>query len=99
MSWMLNSTRNTSPQALHASRAKEAILASVQRGLLLASASRRLQDPISSRRASAEAQHLLSDAKKLCEETTDLEFDDGRIRVAIDSLTRALEAGDRTQDQ
>jgi len=56
------------PSAAHeprASRASEAILANVHRGLLLASASRRLQDSISSQRASAEAHHLLTTAKKL----------------------------------
>jgi hypothetical protein len=75
-------------QESHADKAKEAILASVHRGLLLASASRRLQDPISSQRASAEAEHLLSDAKKLCEQTAD--SGDERVRYAIESLTSAL---------
>jgi hypothetical protein len=75
----------------HASGAKEAILANVHRGLLLASASRRLQDPISSQRASAEARLLLTAAKELCEQTADVEAQDERVRVAIASLTRALE--------
>jgi hypothetical protein len=88
MSWMRAQTRTSQRQEPHADKAKEAILASVHRGLLLASASRRLQDPISSQRASAEAQHLLSDARKLCEETGD--SGDERVRYAIESLTSAL---------
>jgi hypothetical protein len=91
MSWMRTPQRSES----HALQAKEAILANVHRGLLLASASRRLQDTISSRRASAEARHLLTAAKKLCEETPDLDAEDERVRVAIASLTRALEPDDR----
>jgi hypothetical protein len=87
MSWMRTPLRSEP----HASGAKEAILANVHRGLLLASASRRLQDSISSRRASDEARQLLTIAKKLCEETPDLDADDERVRVAIASLTRALE--------
>ena len=71
--------------------AKDAILAHVHRGLLLASASRRLQDSISAQRASAEARHLLSTAKQLCEESPDTDGEDERVRVAIASLTRALE--------
>ena len=82
--------RTSRGQESHADKAKEAILASVHRGLLLASASRRLQDPISSQRASAEAQHLLSDARKLCEETADLDSADERVRYAIESLASAL---------
>jgi hypothetical protein len=88
MSWI----RNSQIPETHGGRAKEAVLANVHRGLLLASASRRLQDSISSRRASAEAQSLLSAAKKLCEEAPDLEIEDERVRVAIASLTRALES-------
>ena len=76
----------------HSTQAKEAILANVHRGLLLATASRRLQDSISSRRASAEAHHLLTAAKRLCQETPDLDEEDGRVRVAIASLTHALES-------
>jgi hypothetical protein len=90
MSWMRAQTRTSQRQESHADKVKEAILASVHRGLLLASASRRLQDPISSQRASAEAQHLLGDAKKLCEETADLDAADERVRYAIESLTSAL---------
>jgi hypothetical protein len=90
MSWMRAQTRISQRQESHADKAKEAILASVHRGLLLASASRRLQDPISSQRASAAAQHLLSDAKKLREETADLDSEDERVRYAIESLTSAL---------
>ena len=86
MSWM----RTPHGSESHASLAKEAILANVHRGLMLASASRRLQDTISSRRASAEARQLLDDVKKLCEETPDLEAEDERVRAAIASLTRAL---------
>ena len=90
MSWMRTQMRTSRGQESHADKAKEAILASVHRGLLLASASRRLQDPISSQRASAEAQHLLSDARKLCEETADLDSADERVRYAIESLASAL---------
>jgi hypothetical protein len=86
MSWMRTQPRPES----HASQTKEAILANVHRGLLLASASRRLQDAISSRRASVEARHLLDAAKKLCDETPDLDAEDERVRVAIASLTQAL---------
>ena len=82
--------RTSRGQESHADKAKEAILASVHRGLLLASASRRLQDPISSQRASAEAQHLLSDARKLCDETADLDSADERVHYAIESLASAL---------
>jgi hypothetical protein len=90
MSWMRTQMRTSRGRESHADKAKEAILASVHRGLLLASASRRLQDPISSQRASAEAQHLLSDARKLCEETADLDSADERVRYAIESLASAL---------
>jgi hypothetical protein len=90
MSWMRTPMRTSPTQESHADRAKEAILASVHRGLVLAGASRRLQDPISSQRASAEAQHLLTDAKKLCEATADLDSADERVRYAIESLTSAL---------
>jgi hypothetical protein len=90
MSWMRTQMRTSRGQESHADKAKEAILASVHRGLLLASASRRLQDPISSQRASTEAQHLLSDARKLCEETADLDSTDERVRYAIESLASAL---------
>jgi hypothetical protein len=90
MSWMRTQMRTSRGQESHADKAKEAILASVHRGLLLASASRRLQDPISSQRASAEAQHLLSDARKLCGETADLDSADERVRYAIESLAGAL---------
>jgi hypothetical protein len=82
----------------HGGKTQEAILASVHRGLVLASASRRLQDPISSQRASAEAHYILNDVQKLREETADPDFEDERVRFAIESLTRALQAGDRTQD-
>jgi len=75
----------------HANPAKDAILANVHRGLLLASASRRLQDSISSRRASLEARHLLDDARRLCDEAPALDAEDERIRAAIASLTRALD--------
>jgi len=88
MSWM----RTSHGLGSHADRAKETIIAHVQRGLLLATASRRLQDTISSRRASAEARHLLTAAKKLCEESSGLDTQDERVRVAIESLSRALEA-------
>ncbi|HKS54688.1 MAG TPA: hypothetical protein VJS12_05360 [Steroidobacteraceae bacterium] len=87
MSWIPTSQRSGS----RASQAKEAVLANVHQGLLLATASRRLQDPISSRRASIEARHLLSVAKQLCEEMPDADGSDERVRVAIASLTRALE--------
>ena len=87
---MRTQMRTSRGQESHADKAKEAILASVHRGLLLASASRRLQDPISSQRASAEAQHLLSDARKLCDETADLDSADERVRYAIESLASAL---------
>jgi hypothetical protein len=88
MSWM-PTPRGLGP---HRNGAKEAILANVHRGLLLASASRRLQDSISSQRANAEARQLLTAAKRLCEQTPDLDADDERVRVAIASLTRALES-------
>jgi hypothetical protein len=87
MSWMPTPRRSES----HAERTKEAILANVHQGLLLASASRRLQDSISSQRATTEARLLLSAAKRLCDETPDLDAADERVRVAIASLTRALE--------
>jgi hypothetical protein len=87
MSWMRTSPRPDS----HANQAKEAILANVHRGLLLATASRRLQDSISARRASAEARHCLTAAKRLCEEAPQLDTEDERVRVAIASLARALE--------
>ena len=74
-----------------ANRAQERILANVHRGMVLASASRRLQDSISSQRASAEARQLLTEAKKLCDETPDVDAHDDRIRIAIASLMRALE--------
>jgi hypothetical protein len=77
--------------ASDATRTREAILANVHRGLLLATASRRLQDAISAQRASAEARQLLTAVKKLCEERPDLDTGDERVRVAIASLTRALE--------
>jgi hypothetical protein len=76
----------------HAGRARETILSNVHRGLLLASASRRLQDSISSQRASAEARRLLTEAKKLCGAAPDLDTQDERVRVAIALLTRALES-------
>jgi hypothetical protein len=88
MSWMRTAVRPGS----HSSQAKEAILANVHRGLLLATASRRLQDSISSQRASAEARQLLTAAKRICEETPELDAEDGRVRVAIASLTQALES-------
>lgn len=91
MSWMRPSPR---PEPA-ANAAKEAILANVHRGLLLASASRRLQDSISSRRASDEARYLLTAARRLCDAAPDLSSEDDRIRVAIASLTRALEPDDR----
>jgi hypothetical protein len=72
-------------------RTQEAILANVHRGLVLASASRRLQDSISSRRASTEARQLLTAAKKLCEQASDVDVADERIRIAIASLTQALD--------
>ena len=90
MSWMRAQIRTSQRQENHADKTKEAILASVQRGLVLANASRRLQDSISSQRASAEAEHLLSDARKLCEESADLDSADERVRYAIESLTNAL---------
>jgi hypothetical protein len=99
MSWMHDSKRTSARQASHADNAKEAILASVYRGLFLPSASRRLQDSISSQRASAEAHHLLTDAKELCEDGAGLGMEDGRVRVAIESLTGALEPSDRTDEQ
>jgi hypothetical protein len=87
MSWL-----RTSPElAAHTRGAKEAILANVHRGLLLATASRRLQDAMSARRASAEARQLLSAARKLCEAMPDLDAEDVRVRAAIASLTQALE--------
>jgi hypothetical protein len=95
MSWMRTSGRAAHS---HGGKTQEAILASVHRGLVLASASRRLQDPISSQRASAEAHHLLHDAKKLREETADPDFEDERVRFAIESLTRALQSADRSQE-
>lgn len=88
MSWMPTPRRPES----HANPAKEAILAHVHRGLLLASASRRLQDPISSQRASVEARHFLTAAQRLCDETRVLDAEDERVRVAIASLASALEA-------
>lgn len=90
---MHTSVRSSHRQEPHVGRAKEVILASVHRGLMLESASRRLQDPISSQRASAEAQNLLSDARKLCDETVGADFQDDRVRFAIESLARALERG------
>ena len=87
---MRNQPRTSLNPESHADKAKQAILASVHRGLLLASASRRLQDPISSQRASAEAEHLLTDAKKLCAECASLDSEDERVRYAIESLTTAL---------
>jgi len=92
MSWM-----RTSPgPASHTARAKDTILENVHRGLLLATASRRLQDAISARRASAEARQLLNTVKRLCEETPYLDSEDERVRVAIASLTQALEGDDRS---
>jgi hypothetical protein len=88
MSWM----RTPDSRGPDNERAKEAILANVQRGLVLASAARRLQDSISSKRASTEARQLLIAAKRLSEETPDSGAQDERIRMAIASLTRALEA-------
>ena len=76
----------------HVDRAKEAILADVHRGLVLASASRRLQDSVSSQRASAEARQILTAAKRLCEATPDLNTEDDRVRIAIVSLTQALDS-------
>jgi len=91
MSWM-----RTSPgPASHTTRAKDTILENVHRGLLLATAARRLQDAISARRASAEARQLLTTVKKLCEETPYPDSEDERVRVAIASLTQALESDDR----
>jgi hypothetical protein len=91
MSWM-----RTSPgPASHTTRAKDTILENVHRGLLLATAARRLQDAISARRASAEARQLLTSVKKLCEETPYPDSEDERVRVAIASLTQALESDDR----
>jgi hypothetical protein len=91
MSWM-----RTSPgPASHTTRAKDTILENVHRGLLLATAARRLQDAISARRASAEARQLLTTVKKLCEETPYPDCEDERVRVAIVSLTQALESDDR----
>jgi hypothetical protein len=87
MSWMRTLPRRDPNE----DRTKEAILANVQRGLLLASASRRLQDSISAGRACVEARQLLTAAKKLCEESPDLVPQDEHIRIAIASLTRALE--------
>jgi hypothetical protein len=87
MSWM----RTSPAPASHTTRAKDTILENVHRGLLLATASRRLQDTISARRASAEARQLLITVKKLCEETPYLDSEDERIRVAIASLARALD--------
>jgi hypothetical protein len=89
MSWMPTPRRPES----HRNGTKEAILANVHRGLLLASASRRLQDSISSQRANAEARQLLTVAKRLCEQAPDLDADDERVRFAIQSLTQALGAG------
>jgi hypothetical protein len=86
MSWMPWHTSES-----HADRTKEAVFANVHRGLLLASASRRLQDSISARRAAAQAQQLLAQARKLCEEVPDLTAQDERVRFALASLTRALE--------
>lgn len=76
----------------------EAILAHVHRGLLLASASRRIQDPISSQRASSEARHLLTDARRLSDEAAQCGSQDERVRVAIESLSRALESRDAARD-
>ena len=87
MSWMPTPRRS----GAHVDRRKDAILANVHRGLLLASASRRLQDSISSQRASAEARLLLSAARQLCDEAPDPDRDDERVRMAIESLTRALD--------
>jgi hypothetical protein len=42
--------------------------------------------------ASAEARRLLTEAKKLCGAAPDLDTQDERVRVAIASLTRALES-------
>ena len=84
--------RTTSRPEPHESRAKDAILANVQRALLLASASQPLQDSISSRRARAEACRLLTTARSLCEQTPDLDTQDERVRFAIASLTQALES-------
>jgi hypothetical protein len=87
MSWIPTSHRRPS----QAGSAKEAILANVHRGLLLASASRRLQDSISAQRASVEARQLLKAAQRLRAETPDVDDEDERVSVAIASLTRALE--------
>jgi hypothetical protein len=54
-----------------------------------------LQDTISAHRASAEARQLLTTVKKLCEQTPYLDSEDERVRVAIASLTQALEGDDR----
>ena len=70
--------------------AKQAILANLHRGLLLASASRRLQDDISAQRATTEARYLLNSAKTLSEQDPDGAHDE-RIRKGIESLTQALE--------
>jgi hypothetical protein len=86
MNWM-PTARHSEPYNYGA---KQAILLNLHRGLLLASASRRLQDDISAQRATAEARHLLNAAKTLCEQNPDGAHDE-RIRKAIDSLTQALE--------
>ncbi|HEY7643173.1 MAG TPA: hypothetical protein VH814_25820 [Steroidobacteraceae bacterium] len=87
MSWMPASHKSEAPTT----GAKAAILENVHRGLLLASASRRLQDTISAHRASTEARQLLTAAKRLCEEEPELAANDERVRAAIASLTVALD--------
>ena len=70
---------------------RDVILANLQRALLLASVSHRLQDSISSKRATVEARSLLSAVKRMCEDRPDIGEQDERIRHGIESLTRALD--------
>jgi hypothetical protein len=88
MSWIPTSHRPPS----QAGPAKEAILANVHRGLLLATASHRLQDSISAQRASVAARRLLNAAQRLRAETPELDDEDERVSAAIASLARALES-------
>jgi hypothetical protein len=88
MGWM-PSRRYTS---LGSKATQDAILSSLHRGLLLASASRRLQDSISAQRARAEAHLLLNTVTQMCAEGSDVDATDERIRKGLAALKQALEA-------
>jgi hypothetical protein len=87
MSWMRTTHE---PASSSTSRVTEGMLADLHRGLLLASASHRLQDSISSQRATAEARALLTRVKTMCEQTPYTGTEQERIRRGIELLTQAL---------